>query len=660
MGENSGWERIVGGKASVDDREKDSVRKHYNVDHWSEGYFKINESGSLQAQFTEHGQALSSSLTSVVEQAQLHGAKLPLLVRFKPILRHRVERLKQAFASALSDQQCAVDFLPVYPVKVNQHKVVVEEILALNEVDQSPTAKCGPGTGLEVGSKAELMLAITQGAKIKQRKGADLTIICNGFKDRDYIRLALMAQRCGLKPFIVIEKYAELELIIALAAELSVEPLLGVRVRLNTLGKSNWQNSGGEKSKFGVTAAELLKVTEALAASGLSACLQLLHFHLGSQISHIGDIQAGLKEAARYYAELVGMGLPIHWLDVGGGLGVDYEGSRTRNYCSMNYSLSEYAHTVVQTVNEICEQYKVKFPQLITEAGRAMSAHHAVLITEVVGSEQMSGLNVQQKTDLGPMSARLFKAYEKILLAGQFELLELYHQVCGDYQDIQMKFLHGLIGLDEKASAETLYGHCCVALIQRLDSGSKSREEARGELLKKTPHKTLLNFSLFRSLPDVWGIDQIFPMVPLENLHDALTEQSILQDITCDSDGRIDQYIEGENIQATFSVASANVRPHSLVGFFLVGAYQEILGDNHNLFGKTDTVTVDYAADGTVMLSDFASGDTVQSVLEDVNYDACEILGQLEFLMAELPEALRQDYIAGFKDSLRSGTYLKP
>lgn len=636
----------------------DKARKHYNVEHWSDGYFHINEAGLLETQFTEQENVVVTELTSVVEQAQALGAKLPLLLRFKPILRHRVQCLKQAFEETLREQYCDACFLPVYPVKVNQQKSVVEEILALSDRGNGAAQETSR-PGLEVGSKAELLLAITMGSKVLRQGGKGLTIICNGFKDQEYIRLALMARRCGLNTYIVIEKYRELEWILALVDELGVNPLLGIRVRLNTLGKSNWQNSGGEKSKFGVTAAELLKVIQRLSDHGLKPCLQLLHFHLGSQISHIGDIQSGLKEAARYYAELMKLDLPIQWLDIGGGLGVDYEGSRSRNYCSMNYSLPEYAHTVVHTVKEVCDRYGVKFPNLITEAGRAMTAHHAVLVTEVMGSEPVARRNTNDPLVLGPVTQRLNASLQKILMAEQFEMLELYHQVCSDYEEIQSTFVHGIIGLEEKATAESLYGDCCVELIQRLDNGSKARQEARRELLKKIPHKTLLNFSLFRSLPDVWGIDQIFPIMPLQNLQDELSVQSILQDITCDSDGRIDQYIEAENIEVTFSLAETNAQPNSLIGIFLVGAYQEILGDNHNLFGKTDAVTVDVTAEGEVILDAVVLGDSVQSVLADVNYEGQAIIEHLTALTNQLPEKEGLSYLRRFRECLASGTYLK-
>lgn len=633
------------------------ARQHYNIDHWSEGYFQINDSGGIDATFSQQGRPATSSVTAVVEEAMAQGAELPLLIRFKPILRHRVLALKEGFYRALTEQGCEARYLPVYPVKVNQERAVVEELLSLGET-RLDAARGGTETGLEVGSKAELVLAMTMGAKCLAGGGEGLTVICNGFKDADYIRLALMARRCGLNTFIVIEKPYELDWVIALAEELGVKPLLGIRVRLNTQGKSNWQNSGGEKSKFGVTTSELLKVVQRLAENGISDCLQLMHFHLGSQISHIGDIQAGVKEAVRYYAELVNLGLPINALDIGGGLGVDYEGSRTRNYCSMNYSLSEYAHTVVHAVKEVCGQYEIAFPNLITEAGRAMAAHHAVLVVEVLANEQGGG---NEKSTLGRLESsaeKLNAAYQKIFVADQFELLEIYHQVSSDYQDIQSKFLHGVIGLEAKAMAETLYSRCCVGLIRRLDNGSKARQEARRELLKKTPHKTLLNFSLFRSLPDVWGIDQIFPVMPLQNLQQELTEQSVLQDITCDSDGRIDQYIEGENIEATFSMAKENAQPGSLMGIFLVGAYQEILGDNHNLFGKTDAVTVDFSPQGRCVLDEVTSGDTIQSVLREVNYEAQEIKADLATLVAQLPPKEREDYLQRFEASLQSGTYL--
>lgn len=631
----------------------------YNLKNWAEGYFEISESGQLAVK-SDNGSSIA--LTDIVEKVQQANGNLPVLLRFKQILRSRVLSLRQAFVNSLAGEDCQAEYLPVYPIKVNQQAGVVEEILGAGEENFR--------VGLEVGSKAELVAAIASCLKRYGATPEKATIICNGYKDQEYLRLALIAKGMGLQVYIVIEKLNELRQLLKVADEISITPMIGLRVRLSSIGKGNWQNSGGEKSKFGLTAIQLLSAVKLLQSKEALGSLSLLHFHLGSQLSNIHDIKNGLREAGRYYSELHAMGINIRWLDIGGGLGVDYEGSRSRSYCSMNYSMNEYAHNVVHTLKKLCDEKQLPFPGIITEAGRAMSAHHAVLVTQVVDNEAMADTPelqaeikkvIHEGDIIHPVLDELAGLVKQISTANSFEQVELYHDICATFRELTQLYIHDNINLEQRAYGESLYQQGCVQLLESIGSGSRIKQEIIAELKEKTVDKMFLNFSVFRSLPDVWGIGQVFPIVPLARLDQPIKRRATLHDITCDSDGRIEDYINGENLEKTFPISSENQKTGALIGIFLVGAYQEILGDNHNLLAYTDSVDIDINAAGEMVMGKIKRGDTVSSVLHDVSYNANELQAQLGAGLerADIDDQLKQDFqntLDGFMDAY---TYLK-
>jgi arginine decarboxylase len=433
-------------------------------------------------------------------------------------------------------------------------------------------------------------------------------------------------------------------------------------VRLMSIGKGNWQNTGGEKSKFGLAPMQILDVVARCRAAGRADSLQMLHFHLGSQIANIEDIKNGMREASRYYVELRKLGVPIKVLDVGGGLSVDYEGTRSRSYCSMNYGLSDYAWQIVSAVQELCDAEDIPHPDIVSESGRALTAHHAVLVTNVIDVERIGDAPLPvPPTAASAIVDYLWKLHQRLKSDETFNALELHHDVLNAYQDVLSQFQHRDLPLIERAWAESAY-HACLRLLRvRLDPNRRKQREVLDTLNEKLADKLFLNFSLFQSAPDVWGIDQIFPVLPLERLMERPTARMIVQDITCDSDGRIDKYVDGEGIESTLPMPPFDpARPYH-VGIFLVGAYQEILGDLHNLFGDTDAVDVEIDALGNVDLRNAIRGDTVSSVLRYVNFNVDDVLARLakKFDDARLSSSDKATYLAEVRDGLDGYTYLE-
>lgn len=551
----------------------------YAIQQWGDGYFSINSRGHVCVK-PQTGCATEIDLFEIAQSLQDKGLNFPILVRFTDILRDRIRRLQLAFNDARATHRYLGGYTPVYPIKVNQQGKVVENIVAAD------------GIGLEAGSKPEL-LAILGLA----RQGS--TIVCNGYKDRFYIRMALMGQLMGLSVFIVIEKPSELELIIEEAAKLQVQPLIGIRVRLSTISTGKWQNSGGEKSKFGLHANEVLQLTARLRQANMLDRLQLVHFHMGSQIANIHDIKLALKEAGQFYVQLHRLGAPIDTVDAGGGLGVDYDGSGSRRECSINYSLGEYAENIVRSFAETSREYGLPQPNIITESGRAITAHHAVLITNVTEVERLQG-----KADGGS-------------IADAQNIAETYHNAQFDMAEARAQFVQGNLSLAELAEAEQHFVSLCRNVQHQLDSDNHQHREILQELDEKLADKVFCNFSLFQSMPDIWGIDQIFPIMPIHRLDQQPTRRAVLQDLTCDSDGRIDQYVDHQNITHTLAIHGIDQHPY-LLGFFMVGAYQEILGDMHNLFGDTHSVNIDLSGND-YRLGDFMEGEDVSELLEYVH-----------------------------------------
>jgi len=619
------------------------ARDAYNIPHWGGEYFDINDAGHLHVRPRRAGAHPGIDLYQLSQEAQAAGLALPLLVRFSDILHDRVDTLCGAFSQAMEVAGYRGRYTAVYPIKVNQQKSVVQEILRHGD----------ERVGLEAGSKPELMAVLAL-----SRPGG--VIICNGYKDREYIRLALIGRRLGHRVYIVVEKLSELDIVMDEARKLDVVPLLGIRVRLASIGHGKWQNTGGDKSKFGLSAAQVLTAIDALRRAEMLGSLQLMHFHLGSQVANVRDIQRGVREAARYYAELHRLGVNIGCVDVGGGLGIDYEGTRSRSECSMNYSVQEYANNVIHTLWEICEQTGLPHPDVITESGRAMTAHHAVLITNVIDIEQAPVSNASAvPADDEPMIIHdLWQALQNLSARSA---LEIYHDAEHWVGEAQSMYTHGVLNLAQRARAEQLFFAICAAVRSLLKPESRAHREMLDELNEKLADKYFCNFSLFQSLPDVWAIDQVFPIMPLHRLDERPERRAVIQDLTCDSDGRIDHYVDREGIESSLPLHSVRKGEPYLLGVFLIGAYQEILGDMHNLFGDTDAVNVELTDDGDHRLLEPQRGDTIDELLRYVHFAPEDLLASYrsKIAAAELSAEQRSLYFGELEAGLQGYTYLE-
>ncbi|MFZ5532833.1 MAG: biosynthetic arginine decarboxylase [Pseudomonadota bacterium] len=620
------------------------ARDRYNVPEWSEGYFDVDEQGRLVAVPLRDPARGRIPLPELAQHMMQSGLNLPILVRFSDILHDRVDTLCSAFDTAIAHHGYGGRYTAVYPIKVNQQRTVVEEIIRHG----------GERVGLEAGSKPELMAVLALA-----RPGS--LIICNGYKDRDYIRRALIARRLGLRAVIVIEKPSEVATVIRESAQLGVRPLLGVRVRLASLGTGNWQNTGGEKSKFGLSATQVLTCIRELEVAGLLDCVQLLHFHMGSQMANVRDIRRGLTEAARYFTDLHRLGASLRYVDVGGGLGVDYEGTRSRGACSVNYSVAEYANVVVHVLKETCQAHGLPEPDLITEAGRAMTAHHALLITQVIDSEAPyadAATLAPPPPDAPSLLHDLWNGYTHLADASP---VELFHEALHWVSEAQSMYTHGLLDLRERAYAEHLYTALCQGLQGRLDPARRSHREILGQLEEKLAVKYFCNFSLFQSLPDVWAIDQIFPVMPLQRLNEPPTVRGIIEDLTCDSDGCIHQYVDQDGLTPTLALHAVAPQETYLLGFFMIGAYQEILGDMHNLFGDTDAVNVELDGQGGYRLVGPERGDSADQLLSYVHFapDQLAMAYREKITRAGLEPAQAEAFLAELTAGLYGSTYLQ-
>ncbi len=626
-----------------------NARDAYSIAHWSNGYFDVSAQGRLLARPDRNAVHAGIDCFELARQLRDAGLTLPVLVRFIDILRDRIDTLCGAFQHAMVEDDYRGGYTAVYPIKVNQQRNVVEEILRHG----------GRRVGLEAGSKPELMAVLA----LSDAEGG--TVVCNGYKDREYIRLALIGLRLGLRVIIVVEKLSELELVIEESRTLGIAPLVGVRIRLASIGAGKWQNTGGEKAKFGLSAAQVLRVVQRLAEEEMLGALQMIHFHMGSQVANIRDIQRGMRECARYYAELRNMDVDIRYVDVGGGLGVDYEGSRSRSDCSTNYGVQEYANDVVHALWEVCEANDLPHPHIITESGRAMTAHHAVLFTNVIDYEQTP--DNPELSPAGEDEPLLIQGLWQTLATlreqngGTRSTLEAYHDAVHGLSEAQAMYQHGVLGLEQRARAEELYFAICHQVRRMLHPGVRAHREVLDELNEKLADKYFCNFSLFQSMPDAWGIDQIFPVVPLHRLDEEPTRRAVLQDITCDSDGRIERYVNYDSMESSLAVHALRAGEPYLLGIFMVGAYQEILGDLHNLFGDTDSVNVELEADGSYRLFGASHGDTVDAVLRYVNFDTERLRAAYQDKLAAA--GLSDDERCRYGDALEAGiagyTYLE-
>jgi len=612
----------------------------YNVAHWGDGYFSISDQGELVVH-PDTRPTVAVSLPEVVDLAHKQGLSLPLLVRFSGILHHRVRSLRQAFANAIKKHGHQARYTAAYPIKVNQQHSVVQELLASGD----------NGLGLEVGSKPELMAVLSM-----LPDGG--TIICNGYKDREYFRLALIAQALGHHVYIVVEKLSELSQVIRESRNLGIRPSLGVRLRLASLGKGKWQNTGGEKSKFGLSAGELLKVIETLKSESMLDNLEMIHFHMGSQISNLRDIEAGMQEGVRYYTELHRSGAEIKCVNVGGGLGVDYEGTRSRSFCSINYSVNEYAETIVRVLSEICNAEGLGFPDLVSESGRAMTAHHAMLLTNVLETERVPGGATGSATESDPKLKAL-----RAILAGEESrsVMEAHDDASDHMEELLKQFSRGELTLSQRAQAENLYYAICQKVLQGLNPDNHEHQKLGERLNERMADKYFLNFSLFQSLPDSWAIDQVFPVMPLQRLDEQPLRRATIEDITCDSDGRIDLFPKSDGLSATVPMHEPRPGESYLVGIFMLGAYQEILGDMHNLFGDTDSVHIRADDAGNFSITDPLRGDSVDHVLSLVQFKSDWMREVYARKVADsgVDADKQTQYLQELEDGLTGYTYLE-
>ena len=617
-------------------------RACYNLAGWSDGYVDVNAAGHLVIRPHSSARSAEVDLVDVAETIRASGLNWPVLVRCGGILRDRVDRLCDAFDTARAKLDYQGGYTAAYPIKVNQQFSVVQEILAHGR----------SRVGLEAGSKPELMAVLG----LSQPGGL---VICNGYKDREYIRLALIARKLGQRIYLVVEKISELDEILNQAAELDVAPLIGVRVRLASIGAGNWQNTGGEKSKFGLHAAQVLEMVERLRDADLLHSLQLLHFHLGSQLANLRDIQGGVEEAARFFSELHFLGAPIQVVDAGGGLGVDYEGTASHSLCSMNYTLRQYAELIVGTVQAICVENRLPEPELITESGRAMTAHHAFLLTNVIDTEQAPGVEaIVPPGDASPdVLTQLQQLYQQLEKPGDAVSLQQSLTVARD--ELYSRYSRGLINLEQRAQGEQLYYAALRRLLPRLDPADIRQKNLKDELGQKLADKVFCNLSIFQSLPDVWAIDQVFPIVPLQRLDERPDRRARIEDLTCDSDGRIDFYVDGGGIENSMPLHAIGKHDNYLLGIFMVGAYQEILGDMHNLFGDTDAVNLDVHADGSYQLSKPEHGDRADELLRYVHFDPHRLRAvyRQRIQSADLSESQARQFLAELEAGLSGYTY---
>lgn len=575
-------------------------RHTYAIPHWGDGYVDVDAAGHIVMRPRgANGPALS--LPAIVDRARAEGLRLPLLVRFPDILADRLARLQSAFAKAIDEMDYTGGYTAVYPIKVNQQRGVAGELVAAGV----------EGFGLEAGSKPELMAVLAMA-----RPGS--IVICNGYKDREYIRLALIGRKLGLRVYIVIEKLSELDHVLAEAKALGVEPLLGVRVRLASIGAGKWQNTGGDKGKFGLSPSQVLTLIRSLDEAGLKHTLKLQHFHMGSQISNVRDIAAGMREATRYFVELRQMGVPLEIVDVGGGLGVDYEGSRSRSHNSINYSIEQYAATIVQSLAEAVTENGLAAPHIITEAGRAMTAHHAVMVINITEVEEVPAGSIPAPREDEPAVLRhLRETYAEL---DSRPALELFHEAQHHLVEGQTLYALGQMTLDDRARLDELYYAIANAVRQRLLPAERAHRQALDELDEKLVDKYFANFSVFESVPDIWAIEQIFPIAPIARLDEEPTRRGVIVDLTCDSDGRIDHYVDAEGVDVSLPLHPLKEGESYRLGIFMVGAYQETLGDIHNLFGDTDAVNV--RVDGeSYVFAHKRRGDTTDLMLDYVGYD---------------------------------------
>jgi arginine decarboxylase len=583
----------------------------YGIKYWSNGYFSISDVGHVvgHPQGIEAG---SIDLKELVDEVVRRGIGLPLLIRFSDILKSRVVDLHEAFRRAMTEYGYKGDYRGVYPIKVNQHRYVVEEITQFGRPYHY---------GLEAGSKPELL------AVMGILDDEEALIVCNGYKDEEYIETALMCSKLGRKVMIVVEKFSELDLIASTANKIGVKPRIGMRIKLAAKGSGRWEGSGGDRSKFGLSTREVVEAVHYLRDADMLSCFELIHFHLGSQISAIRAIKNAMREAGRYFVEIVKLGAPLKYFDAGGGLGVDYDGSQTNFASSMNYTLQEYANDLVFSLQEICDAAGVAPPTIVTESGRAVVAHHSMLVVDALGVGEFDVGKAPEKLpdNASRVVRNLFDTWRDISTKN---VREAYHDALEYREEALSLYSLGSLSLTERVVAEDIFWAVCQKILKLIREMRDIPEEFEG--LERTLSDTYFcNFSMFQSLPDIWAIDQLFPIMPIHRLTEEPTRRAVLADITCDSDGKIDHFIDRRDVKNVLELHPVVPGDEYYLGVFLAGAYQEILGDLHNLFGNTNTVHVSLAPGGGYQIEHVVTGDTVTDVLKYVSYARDDLVARV-------------------------------
>lgn len=584
----------------------------YNVHGWGLGFFRVNDKGNLAMVPPGQSTARSIDIKALVDDLQRRGITLPILLRFTDLVRARIETLVGAFSTAIAEYEYGGKYRGVYPIKVNQQRHLVEDLIRFSAPHH---------LGLEAGSKPELMVVLAM------LEDPQALIICNGYKDREYIEMALLARKLGRNCIIVVEKADEIDLILEASARLGIEPVIGVRAKLSSRGTGRWQSSTGDRAKFGLTITEIVEAVETLKKVGKLSILQLLHFHIGSQISAIRAIKVAMREATRVYTELHRMGAPMRYMDVGGGLGVDYDGSRTNFASSMNYDVQEYAYDVIAACRDACDTAGIPHPDIITESGRALVSHNSALIFNTLGVSQMVADTkpTPPGKDADENLQELWEVYESI---NEKNVQEPLHDAQEIKEECLARFNLGLMTLEGRSTIERMYWSICHKVARTVKDAEYPPEDLE-QIEKSLADIYYCNFSVFQSAPDSWAIGQLFPVMPIHRLNEEPTRRAVLADITCDSDGKIEKFIDRRDVKHVLEVHEPNGQPY-LIGMFLLGSYQEILGDLHNLFGDTNAVHVS-AVDGGLgyRIDHMVEGDTVKEVLDYVEYDRDRLIGKL-------------------------------
>jgi arginine decarboxylase len=631
----------------------EAARDIYNIEGWGAGYFDVNAKGHVVVRPDKSRPEHELDLYELGCDLQEQGVALPVLLRFSDVLKSRIEAVSSAFESAMREFDYRGGYTTVYPIKVNQIRRVVEEIVQFGTPH---------GVGLECGSKPELQ------AVLALSEATDHTIVCNGYKDVEFMRLAMIGQKLGHEVFVVIEQLSELDVLLQAADEIGVTPTAGVRVKLASAGSGRWAQSGGEKSKFGLTTQQLVKAVDMLRERGRLDVLKLIHFHIGSQISDIRYIKAALQEVSRYYAELRNMGVDITHVDVGGGLGVDYDGTNSTANASVNYTVQEYANDVIYILGEACREQDLPMPHVISESGRALTAHHALLLINVIDVESQAEppLPVLSDDDHALLHDMLADYGELSRPAVKHRrVIEAYHDAVFDRGRAQDLFQSGVLSLRGRAWAEQIYLRIVNAVARRAAEEPDEYSDIAADLEGTLVDRYFCNFSLFQSVPDNWAIDQLFPIMPIHRLNEEPTRRGTLQDVTCDSDGKIDRFVGGNGRSGKTSLELHAFRDSDpyILGIFLTGAYQEILGDLHNLFGDTNAVHIRLSAIGRgYEIAEVVRGNTVTDVLAYVEYGASELLTTFRRKVAGADNLSRQEantFIAEYVAGLEGYTYLE-